>query len=185
MESHTLLQHLLPKEMNLYFDLLKIEEDSEERLFLYLDEKPNKPQEYFDKELVSKGFDEPVEIQDYPLRGKAADILHILYKIPLKKRQKVKYISTDMANNMEKIATEAFPNALVVTDRFHVAKLITDAVQIIRIKYRWDAIDEENLLIEIAKKQGIKYQAEIFENGDTKKQLLARSRYLLFKTSSK
>jgi len=37
-----------------------------------------------------------------------------------------------------------FYNAHRVIDRFHVQKLAYDAVQEVRIKYRWEAIDAEN-----------------------------------------
>ncbi|WP_262482313.1 transposase [Arenibacter certesii] len=37
-----------------------------------------------------------------------------------------------------------FPKARQVTDRFHVQKLALEALQDIRIKHRWDAIDQEN-----------------------------------------
>lgn len=70
MEIEIVLQYLLPKEINIYFDLVKIEEDTDGRLLLYLDEKPIKPSEHSDKELVSKGFDEPIQIQDFPIRDK-------------------------------------------------------------------------------------------------------------------
>jgi hypothetical protein len=40
-----------------------------------------------------------------------------------------------------------FPNATRVTDRFHV-KIALEALQEIRIKYRWQAIDQENEAIE-------------------------------------
>jgi len=116
---------------------------------------------------------------------KSEKIIDILTKIPSQKRAEVKYISVDMANNMGKIASSTFPKASVVTDRFHVAKLVTEAVQSIRIKYRWEAIEKENILIAEAKKNNQKYIAETFENGDTEKQLLARSRYLLFKSLDK
>jgi hypothetical protein len=116
---------------------------------------------------------------------KSADVLRILEKIPLKERKKVTEVSVDMANNMEKIASNGFPGASVVTDRFHVAKLISDAVQEIRIRHRWEAISEENKKIKDAKDKNRKYVADTFENGDTKKQLLARSRYLLFKPENK
>jgi hypothetical protein len=43
-----------------------------------------------------------------------------------------------------------FPNATRVTDRFHVKEAI-EALQEIRIKYRWQAIDQENEAIEKAK----------------------------------
>jgi transposase len=91
----------------------------------------------------------------------------------------------DMANNMEKIARDCFPNASIVTDRFHVAQLICDAVQEIRMKHRREAIEQENKEIAEAKKKGEKYTTPTFENGDSRKQLLARSRYLLFKPSGK
>ena len=54
-----------------------------------------------------------------------------------------------------------------------------------RIAYRWQAIDQENQEIELAKKTGRKYMPDVLENGDTHKQLLARSRYILFKRESK
>ena len=54
---------------------------------------------------------------------------------------------------MELIAKRAFPNATRVTDRFHVQKLATEALQEIRIKHRWEALDAENDAIELAKKK--------------------------------
>ena len=86
---------------------------------------------------------------------------------------------------MRKIATRCFPNATRVIDRFHVQKLACDAVQEMRIKLRWQAIQEANDEMENAKLEGRPYRPEILENGDTKKELLARSRYLLFKSPEK
>ncbi len=54
-----------------------------------------------------------------------------------------------------------------------------------RIRCRWEAIDQENKEIELGKETGQKYIPQILENGDTLKQMLARSRYLLFKPESK
>jgi transposase len=108
----------------------------------------------------------------------------ILEKIPLRKRNQVTEITLDMAATMEKIAKFSFPKAKLVTDRFHVQKLAYDAVQEMRIKYRWEAIDQENKEIELSKETKQKYIPEVLENGDTLKQLLARSRYLLFKAQS-
>jgi transposase len=116
---------------------------------------------------------------------KSSDITDVISKIPVEKRDLVKEISVDMANNMEKAARASFSRASIVTDRFHVAKLVNEAVQEIRIKYRWEAIEEENNLIKKSKEMGVKYETVTFENGDTTKQLLARSRYLLFKSASK
>jgi len=53
------------------------------------------------------------------------------------------------------------------------------------IKLRREAIDEYNLNVAEAKKRGERYIAPVYSNGDTKKQLLARGRYLLFKPKTK
>lgn len=120
------------------------------------------------------------------IKGTNSDyIREILEKIPLKKRKSVKEITLDMAPTMEKIAKYTFTNAKLVTDRFHVQKLAYEAVQELRIRHRWEAIDQENKEIELGKEMKKKHIAEVLENGDTLKQLLARSRYLLFKTDSK
>ena len=58
-------------------------------------------------------------------------------------------------------------------------------MQEIRIKHRWDAIDAENDVIEYARNESLKYKAELLKNGDTLKQLLARSKYLLYKLRGK
>lgn len=116
---------------------------------------------------------------------KASEVGNVLNKMPLEERMKVNEITLDMANSMEAIAKKSFPNARLVTDRFHVQQLITEAVQEIRIDLRRQAIKEENEEIKKAKKEKKIYYPEIFKNGDTKKQLLARSRYLLFKSKNK
>lgn len=102
-------------------------------------------------------------------------------KIPLSLRRQVKEVTLDMAASMEQIVTKVFTRATLVTDRFHVQKLAYDAVQQLRIEYRWEAIDQENLEIELSKQLGKPYRPHRLENGDSPKQLLARSRYLLFK----
>lgn len=111
----------------------------------------------------------------------SSQIAHVLSKIPIEKRNDVTEITMDMARNMESAARNSFPRSNLVTDRFHVVRLVLDALQHLRIKYRWEAIEQENKAIEEAKKEGRKYQFEVLPNGDTLKQLLARSRYLLYK----
>ena len=119
------------------------------------------------------------------LKGtKVEEIEAVLLKIPIEKRLQVKEITLDMAKNMESAAKRCFPNAKRVTDRFHVVQLVSDALQHVRIKYRWEAIKMENDAIKEARESQTKYISEVFANGDTRKQLLARSRYLLFKTPS-
>ncbi|TDE13764.1 DDE transposase [Dyadobacter psychrotolerans] len=120
------------------------------------------------------------------VKGTQADtVIEVLRKIPKRIRYKVKEVTLDMAANMNKIITRCFPKADKVIDRFHVQKLAYDAVQEIRIKYRWEALDQENDAIKTAKATGKPYEIELLENGDTLKQLLARSRYLLFKHRDK
>lgn len=114
--------------------------------------------------------------------GTQADkVVKALRKIPESKRKKVCGITLDMAGSMEMIAKRCFPKATRVTDRFHVQRLAVEALQDIRIKHRWEAIDAENEAIEQAKASQTDYQPEILSNGDTLRQLLARGRYALYK----
>ena len=120
------------------------------------------------------------------VKGTESDqVIAILNKIPARKRNKVKEVTLDLAPTMERIVRRSFPKANQVSDRFHVQKLASDAVQEIRIKYRWEAIEQENKEIELAKEVKKPFVADVLENGDTLKQLLARSRYLLFKDDAK
>jgi transposase len=111
----------------------------------------------------------------------AKTIQSVLEKIPLQKRQLVKEVSMDMARNMGCAVEKSFPNCTMVIDRFHVVRLVMDAMQHNRVKLRWKAIDAENAAIKVAKERGEKYYPETLDNGDTLKELLARSRYLLYK----
>ena len=105
----------------------------------------------------------------------------VLEKIALEKRQQVKEVSMDMARNMGLAIKNSFPNCKMVIDRFHVVRLVMDAMQHMRVDLRWKAIAEENYAIKEAKDNNQKYIAEILTNGDTLRELLARSRYLLYK----
>jgi len=112
---------------------------------------------------------------------KASDIAKVLLKIPEIQRYTVTEVTMDMAENMEAAVRRSFPRAKIVTDRFHVQQLVSDAVQEMRIELKRTITKEENEAIKKAKAAGKGYHPAVFENGDTKKQLLARSRYLLFK----
>ncbi len=123
------------------------------------------------------------------------DIVNVFKRISPIERQRVLEVTLDFSSSMNNAVIESFPNARITIDRFHVQKLVAEAVQSMRIKLRWAAIEEENEVIkktrECAKKhtkQNTKYKRpklKTYPNGDTKKQLLARSRYLLFKPRSK
>ncbi len=106
-------------------------------------------------------------------------------KFTEQQRRMVKEVTLDMANSMNLIVEKCFPKAIRVVDRFHVQKLACDGVQERRIHHRWEAIKQDNEDYKEAKKKGIKHIPATFENGDTLKQLLVRSRYLLFKPSHK
>ncbi|MEO2069866.1 MAG: transposase [Zunongwangia sp.] len=116
---------------------------------------------------------------------KVEPIIEQLLKIPAKKRAKVKEITLDMANAMKTISTKCFPKAIQVTDRFHVQKLAIQALQDLRIKYRWEALDQENQQIKLSRAADKEFKSVTFSNGDSSKQLLARSRYLLYKSPDK
>ena len=116
---------------------------------------------------------------------KADQVIEHLFKIDYKKRSYVQEITLDMANSMKLISKRCFPRAVQVTDRFHVQKLALEALQEIRIKYRWEAMDMENRLILQAKRENKTYAPELLPNGDSVKQLLARSRYVLYKSRDK
>jgi len=112
-------------------------------------------------------------------------VIAVLNRIKDKARRIVKEITLDMAGSMRKIVRKCFPMATQVIDRFHVQKLAFDALQEMRIAHRWDAINEETNAMENAKLDKKQYVPVVLSNGDTQKQLLARSRYLLFKSGEK
>lgn len=116
---------------------------------------------------------------------KSEDVINVLAKIPKEKRDTVVEVTLDMSNAMDKSIKGSFSKATIVTDRFHVQQLITEAVQEIRIILRKGAIKQEAKAILTAKRNKKPYNPKTYTNGDTKKQLLARSRYLLFKPESK
>ena len=111
-------------------------------------------------------------------------VTSVLLKLPRRRRFQVREITLDMAPNMEQTARICFPAARRVTDRFHVQKLAYEAVQEMRVKARWEALDEESIQMAHARACGKIYHAPVFENGDSRKQLLARSIYLLYKKES-
>lgn len=111
----------------------------------------------------------------------AEQIIEVLNRIPERLRQQVQEVTIDMAASLNLAVKRCFTKAHKVIDRFHVQKLAFDAVQEVRIQLRWEAIDQENEQALHAKNNRESYQPEILPNGDTLKQLLVRSRYLLFK----
>lgn len=116
---------------------------------------------------------------------KSEDVIEVLQRIDEEARYAVEEVTLDLSDSMRKIVRTVFPKASRVIDRFHVQKLACEAVQELRIKHRWDAIQEANDEMEEAKQAYREYVPYRYPNGDTRKELLLRSRYLLFKSADK
>ena len=132
------------------------------------------------------------------IRGVASDTVSaILRKIPLKQRLKVKTVTTDLSSSMMLTVRNVFPGASLVNDRFHVQQLVSEAVDQLRIRHRWEVLDTENKAIrehrQKRKKAASKeerdrigqWEPERMENGETMPQIMARSRHIILKHKSK
>lgn len=106
-------------------------------------------------------------------------------KVGFEKLVKIKEMTLDLSNSMDFTVRQIAPNGLHTYDRFHVQQIVSEAVQSLRVKLRWKAIEEENEALLKAKELQVEFHPKTFSNGDTRKQLLARSRYFLFKPSNK
>ena len=78
---------------------------------------------------------------------KASDLIHILDKIPLKKRNMVAKVTNNMRGIRDLIAMKCFRNTEIVTHRFHVQKLISEAVRKKHIRLRRKVIELNNSAI--------------------------------------
>ena len=88
---------------------------------------------------------------------KSEDIIAVLLRIDEDKRNEVEEVTLDLSDSMRKIVRTAFPKASRVIDRFHIQKLACDAVQELRIRHRWNAIQQANDEMEEAKFKGEDY----------------------------
>lgn len=100
----------------------------------------------------------------------------VLHKVPRKIRWNVQSLSRDLAESYNWVGRTCFPNAVQIADKFHMVKLGLEALQDVRVRYRQKALSQEW--------QDEKKFPQNFSNGDTLRQLLARSRYLLFSFES-
>lgn len=116
---------------------------------------------------------------------KAETVIEAVRHISEDKRHLVKEVTMDLSDSMRKIVRICFPAASRVIDRFHVQRLALDAVQDMRIMFRWDAIEEDNKARAISRACKEEYNPFTYENGDTRRELLARSRYALYKSPEK
>lgn len=106
-------------------------------------------------------------------------------KTKLSDRLIVKEIALDMAWSMEWIARELFPQSIQVVDRFHVMKNVLEDLQAVRIRIKTGIIKEDLDYLEQSKIERLKYSPKRFRLNDnlseTKKELITRLRYQLFK----
>lgn len=65
---------------------------------------------------------------------KSDTVISILKKLPRSLRLKVKEITIDLSPSMKLIAKCSFPNATIVSDRFHVQKLMNEAINDLRVE---------------------------------------------------
>lgn len=121
---------------------------------------------------------------------KSKVICAVLAKIPLKKCLEVKTISKDLAENYDWVARTVFKHALRVADKFHVLVLGFEALQAVRVRFRQKVLTEEREAYEaekeLARNEKRKPRKRVrvckkYANGETKKEILARGRWLLFK----
>ncbi len=68
--DYTLLKYLLPDGLLEYFEITKVDLQSDV-FSIYLSELNNIPKEYTQDKLISKGFYDEIRVQDFPIRGKA------------------------------------------------------------------------------------------------------------------
>jgi transposase len=116
---------------------------------------------------------------------KAETVIAVLEMISNLKRKEVEEITLDLSSSMMLIARTVFPKARITNDRFHVQKLYYDALDELRITLRWMARDLENQEIKQCREEGIPYVPFRYANGDTRKQLLARAKFILTKHETK
>ena len=76
--------------------------------------------------------------------AKSEDVISALERLLRSLRLKVKEIALDLSLAMYLIANKSFPKATLAADRFHVRRLVHEAISDLRIDYRWQAIDLEN-----------------------------------------
>ncbi len=92
-------------------------------------------------------------------------VIKVLHRIKERIRKKVKEVTLDLAPTMARIVKRSFPKAKLVSDRFHVQQLANEGVQEIRIRHRWDAIEQENKEMDLAKEVKKPWVPALLENG--------------------
>lgn len=132
------------------------------------------------------------------VRGVASDTVSaILKKVPRELRRGVRTVTTDLSSAMMLTVRTVFPKVKLINDRFHVQQLMTEAVDQMRIAFRWEVLAEENEAIKKhrAKRKAAhtraekdligEWEPERMANGETRPQIMARSRHIILMHRSK
>ena len=132
------------------------------------------------------------------IRGVASDtVSSILKMVPYKVRRRVETVTTDLSSAMMLTVRTVFPEAMLINDRFHVQQLMSEAIDQMRIAYRWVVLDAENKAIKEhrAKRKSARtrvekeligeWEPERMANGETKPQIMSRSRHIILMHKSK
>ena len=132
------------------------------------------------------------------IRGVASDTVSaILRMAPHELRRKVETVTTDLSGAMMLTVRTAFTKAKLINDRFHVQRLMTEAIDQMRIAFRWEVLARENKAIKEhrskrkaahtrAEKDIIgEWEPERMANGETRPQIMARSRHAILTHKSK
>lgn len=132
------------------------------------------------------------------IRGVASDTVSSILKIvPYKVRRRVETVTTDLSSAMMLTVRTVFPKAMLINDRFHVQQLMSEAIDQMRIAYRWVVLDAENKAIKEhrAKRKAARtrvekeligeWEPERMANGETKPQIMSRSRHIILMHKSK
>lgn len=137
---------------------------------------------------------------------KAKEVSEALEKIPIELRNSVEEVTLDFSESMHNIVEKCFPNAMRTLDRFHHQQFCLEALQEVRREHRREqmtrdanAREEHRLMMRELKenngpyvdadgnpiRKNAKYCPERLENGETRAELLARSKGLLMMSPNK
>ena len=149
------------------------------------------------------------------VKGTKAEVVsRIIKMIPAEELAKVEEITMDFSDSMYSIAKQCFPNAVIVIDCFHIIKRLCEGLESMRLKFKCLAVTENKKAVAAfaqnedrkakrrayyrrkhPKKPGEKrgrkrikkqkYKPKELSNGDTKVELLTRSRNLLAQSGEK
>ena len=149
------------------------------------------------------------------VKGTKADIVSsVLKQIPQSEREKVSEITMDFSDSMYSIAKQCFPNATIVIDCFHVVQRLCESLEEMRLKFKRLATTESKKeAVAFAKNEDRKarrraqyrkkhpknkkehrgrkrirkqkYKPALLDNGETKVEMLTRSRNMLAQSGDK